>query len=90
MSIEISYKGNVIASVADGKKAIVRCNDDKMKGDLEIISKGGDSPLPIEIATADEMTALLETAEVGAIYKYTGATTDTYENGALYIVEESE
>jgi hypothetical protein len=43
--------------------------------------------LPIEISTADEMTALLSTAEVGAIYKYTGETTDTYENGALYVVE---
>lgn len=46
-----------------------------------------DSPLPIEIATADEMTALLETAEVGSVYKYMGETTDAYENGALYIVE---
>ena len=45
-----------------------------------------DSPLPIEIATEAEMTALLETAEVGSIYKYTG-TTGTYENGALYVVE---
>lgn len=48
--------------------------------------QGGDSPLPIEVSTEDEMTALLETAEVGSIYKYTGETTDTYENGALYLV----
>lgn len=46
-----------------------------------------DYPLPIEIATEAEMNTLLETAEVGAVYKYTGETTDTYENGALYIVE---
>lgn len=46
-----------------------------------------DSPLPIEVATADEMNALLSTAAAGAIYKYTGETTDTYENGALYVVE---
>jgi hypothetical protein len=43
-----------------------------------------------EVSTEAEMTALLSTAEVGAIYKYTGETTDTYENGALYVVEESE
>lgn len=49
-----------------------------------------DSPLPIEIATETEMTALLETAEVGSVYKYTGTTTSKYENGALYVVEESE
>lgn len=48
-----------------------------------------DSPLPIQIATEAEMTALLETAEVGSVYKYTGES-GTYENGALYVVEESE
>lgn len=48
-----------------------------------------DSPLPTEIATEEEMTALLDTAEVGSVYKYTGET-DTFENGALYVVEESE
>ena len=44
MSIEISYKGNVIASVEDGKKAIVRCNDDKMKGDIEVVSTSSETP----------------------------------------------
>ena len=48
-----------------------------------------DSPLPTEIATEEEMTALLDTAEVGSVYKYTGET-DTFENGALYVVEEGE
>lgn len=47
-----------------------------------------DSPLPAEIATEEEMTALLETAEVGSVYKYAGES-GTYENGALYVVEES-
>lgn len=49
-----------------------------------------DSPLPIEIATENEMTAILTNAtadSVGAVYKYTG-TTGTYENGALYVVEK--
>jgi hypothetical protein len=44
------------------------------------------SALPIPISTEAEMTALLETAEVGSVYKYTG-TAGTYENGALYVVE---
>lgn len=48
----------------------------------------GDTALPIEVATEAEMTALLETAEVGSVYKYTG-TTGTYENGALYVVESA-
>lgn len=43
-----------------------------------------DSPLPIEISTEAEMSALLDTAPVGAIYKYVGETTDTYENGTKY------
>lgn len=53
--------------------------------DIEVPTSGGaDSPLPIEVSTADEMTALLNTAPVGAIYKYVGETTDTYENGTKY------
>lgn len=48
---------------------------------------GADSPLPIEVADETSMAMLLESAEVGAIYKYTGETTDTYEKGSLYIVE---
>ena len=43
-----------------------------------------DSPLAIEVSTADEMSALLDTAPVGAIYKYVGETTATYENGTKY------
>lgn len=45
-----------------------------------------DSPLPIEVSTEAEMTALLISGEVGGVYKYTG-TTGTYENGALYMLE---
>lgn len=43
-----------------------------------------------EVSTEAEMMALLETAEVGSIYKYMGESTDIYESRALYIVEESE
>lgn len=42
----------------------------------------------IEVATGTEMDALLETAVIGSIFKYVGETTDKYENGALYMVEE--
>lgn len=45
-----------------------------------------DSPLPTEVATEAEMTALLSSGTVGGVYKYTG-TTGTYENGALYVLE---
>lgn len=49
-----------------------------------------DTPLvliPIMVYTEEEMTTLLETAPVGAIYQYMG-TSATYEQGALYVVEE--
>ena len=52
------------------------------------VSDGGTS-IPAEVATEAELTALLDTADVGSVYKYTGET-DTFENGALYVVEESE
>lgn len=51
------------------------------------VSEIQDSPLPIEVSNEVEMNALLKTAEVGTVYKYTGSTTDVYEKGALYIVE---
>lgn len=44
--------------------------------------------IPIEIATASEMNAALKTADVGSVFKYIGTTTDAYESGALYVVEE--
>ncbi len=46
-----------------------------------------DVPTTLSISTELEMNALLATAEVGSVYKYVGATTGTYENGALYVVE---
>lgn len=90
MSVEIKYNGSTIANLESGQTATLPCSGKKMVSDLEVIaSQAADSPLPIEVATEDTMNALLETAEVGSVYKYTG-TTGTYENGALYVVEEAE
>ena len=87
--VEIKYNGSTIANLESGQTATLACSGKKMASDLEIVApQATDNPLPIEISTETEMTALLETAEVGSIYKYTGETTDTYENGALYVVEE--
>lgn len=72
------------------KKPDASKNPQDFRAEIEAIETGGvDSPLPIEISTEAEMTALLETAEVGSVYKFTG-TSETYETDALYVVEESE
>lgn len=45
--------------------------------------------VPIPISTEAEMNAILASAtevSIGAVYRYTGTTTDTYENGALYVI----
>lgn len=55
-------------------------------GFLKVIANVENSPLPIEVSTEEEMTALLTAENVGGVYKFTG-TTGTYENGALYVVE---
>jgi hypothetical protein len=47
----------------------------------------GESGVPITIEAEAEMTSVLETAEIGSVYKYIGESTDTYESGGLYIVE---
>lgn len=86
MSVEIKYNDAVIASLEAGQSATLQCNGKKMVGDVKVTAtEVADSPLPIEISTAAEMTALLETAEVGSIYKYTGETTHNAESGALYL-----
>lgn len=64
-------------------------HDDGYDGFGKLTVAVPDPPLPIEVSTQDEMTALLATAEVGSVYKYTG-TSDIYQNGALYIVEVPE
>lgn len=41
----------------------------------------------LEAATEEEMAAQLVDENIGQIVKYTGETTDTYENGRLYLIE---
>jgi hypothetical protein len=96
MATTVKYNGSVVATIPSGNKATIPIKDLKMKTDIVITvpsgSGGGtvkDSALPIEVSTEAEMTALLESGEVGGVYKYTG-TTGTYENGALYVLEVSE
>lgn len=59
--------------------------------DLVLSKLPADSPLPHEILTETEMTAILTNAtqeNVGAVYRYIGPTTSKYENGQLYILDE--
>ena len=47
---------------------------------------------PIEVASEEELNLILATAtanDIGKIYKYVGATTDSYENGAYYAITEA-
>lgn len=96
LAVTISYKGEVLESLLSGENVIVHTKGKLMEEDFQVTipprfggGSGGaivqDSPLPIEIATEAAMTALLETAAVGSVYKYTGPS-GTYENGALYVV----
>lgn len=45
--------------------------------------------LPIEIATSEEMDAVLIDENVGKIYKYVGETNETYINGNVYMIVEA-
>lgn len=93
MSTKVEYDGAVVATIPSGNKATIPIKDLKMKSDIVITvpkaESGTDSAIPIEVSTEAEMTALLTSGEVGGVYKYTG-TTGTYENGALYVLEEEE
>ena len=91
--VTIEYNGSTIAELNAGETATLSCKDMKMESDVVVkVNEGGsgeteDSPLPVEVATESEMTALLETAPLGSVYKYVGES-GTYENGELYILRE--
>lgn len=86
--VTIFYKGEEHTTLNCGEHITLHTKGNKMEDDLRVeatqIGARVDSPLAIEVSTADEMTALLETAPVGAIYKYVGTTTDKYEHGTKY------
>lgn len=57
----------------------------------QMVENGGSGSggQPIEVSTEAGMNAILTSAtevSIGAIYRYTGPTTSTYENGALYVI----
>lgn len=57
----------------------------------ELATSGVGSGRPIEIISEAGMNAILNSAtanNIGMVYKYTGETTDTYENGMLYIITD--
>ena len=61
-------------------------NGKRLDVKLEELTK---TTVPIEVSTETEMNAILASATeicVGAIYKYIGTTTSTYEHGALYVI----
>lgn len=79
------YKEKLKANNADLEEILGAVNE------LPNVPPSRDSPLPITVATEEEMTAILTNAtaeSVGAVYKYVGRTTLTYEHGALYIIAE--
>lgn len=65
------------------KKANASRNPQNFRSEIESIET--DSPLPIQIKSEAEMNALLNKATpVGAIYRYMGATTETYTYATNY------
>lgn len=64
-------------------------NGNKMA--VKIVSAGVGKA--IEVSTAEEMAEILAKAkneDVGKIYRYIGATTSDYEQGAYYIMNGGE
>lgn len=55
---------------------------------VNVAGGGGDSALPVEVATEAEMTTLLASGEVGGVYKYTGESTETYKQSGIYLLTE--
>lgn len=63
---------------------------ENIKKDVEILGVVGslENSNPVEVATAEEMEALLTADNIGKIYKFVG-TSEKYITNAIYIVEEN-
>ena len=64
---------------------------ENIKKDVTILGvtgtlESGTSGVPIDVATADEMSVLLVADNVGKVYRFTGTTDSMYTNGDLYEV----
>lgn len=71
--------------IVNGRKVLSA----KIVTKVEVVSDG----FPIQCATEDEMTSVLENAteeSVGKLYKFVGESTETYEQNAIYIIEAAE
>lgn len=88
----LSYYG-LTTVVCGGKSYTLMCKNKRAEDNIIFVADtySTDSPLPPNINSEEGMKDILENAtseSVGAIYKYKGETTDTYESDALYIVAE--
>lgn len=81
---------NKLTAIADGFRTSRGTEQRYTLDEMAVLAAEVLSGMPIEISTEEEMTALLETAKIGSVYKYIGESTDVYENGGLYLVEVTE
>jgi hypothetical protein len=96
----VVYGESEIATLKAGKYIDLHTADKRFESDLKVSitakdydgsveiegEVNSDYSVPVEITTEAEMDAL----PIGAVFEYVGETTDKYENGTLYLVEESE
>ena len=77
---------NIKITSKDGVKLLTKdkfCDDDiNVTVDESLLGT------PIELATSEEMEAVLVADNIGKIYKYVGETNETFTNGNLYQVTE--
>jgi hypothetical protein len=94
------YSGVDIIKIADSKENFNNYVSEPV-GDVEftyngtfdiknkaraIVAVEGGSAIPPQVSSEEQMNALFESGEIGGVYKYTGETTDIYEQGGLYLL----
>lgn len=70
-------------------EAYLQALAEQMKGG----GSGGAGDAVAEVGTASALDSILANAtdaDLGKVYYYTGASTDTYEQGALYMITKEE
>ena len=79
----ITYRGGVVT--AENLTAENIAKDVTILGVTGTL-EGGSSGTPIELATSEEMEAVLVVDNIGKIYKFVGETNEIFTNGNLYQV----
>jgi hypothetical protein len=81
------------ATITENGTTEITPDEGKLLSKVTINTDLAETGMPIEVATSEEMDAILSEADeeaVGSLYLYIGETTSAYKNGTIYSLQKEE